>query len=648
MKLQSLTLSNFKGIRHLHVNLQGKNATIFGDNGAGKTTLADAWHWLLFDKDSQNRKDFEIKTLDRDNNPIPGLEHEVEAVIDLDGKALTLKKSYKEVWTKKRGSAQASFSGHTTDHYIDGVPVAKKDYLAKIAEIVDEDIFKLLTNPRAFNDLHWEKRRQILLQVCGDVTDQDVISSDQALAELPDILSGRKLEDHRKVIASRQSKINAELKVLPARISEVQHSLPDISQVSEEQIPADLAALRQARADKEQAKLRLIQGGEIAERTKQLREIEAELQQLVTSHKAKQDEASAEARAKLHAVTAARRNVETDISLLGRKAAEAKAEASRINIKIDALRKKWREENGKGFTHTAESSCPTCGQAIPEAQLEEARQKAEAVFNEVKALALEEINAEGRRLKEQLTDAEALAAKHEVDIEKLNGILTDMQAEEGRLQEQLQQPVAIAPLESDPAYTKVLEVKNAAQKGIEELKAGTGTAQASIQAEIDALTDSINALEQAMAQVKLHKRGQERIKELQAEEQQLAREYEQLERQQYLCEEFVRTKVRLLDQRINSRFKLAMFKLFEVQVNGGLAECCETLFQGVPWSGGLNNGAQVNVGIDIINTLSEHYSFVAPIFADNAESVTQIIPTQAQLIRLVVSAEDEKLRLEVE
>ncbi len=64
MRLTRLTLRNFKGISEFILDAQGENVTVYCDNAAGKTTLFDAFTWLLFDKDSQNRKDFAIKTLD--------------------------------------------------------------------------------------------------------------------------------------------------------------------------------------------------------------------------------------------------------------------------------------------------------------------------------------------------------------------------------------------------------------------------------------------------------------------------------------------------------------------------------------------------------------------------------------------------------
>src|SRR5690625_1253859 len=202
IKLIELRLRNFKGIRDFVLKADGESVSVFGDNATGKTTLFDSFVWQLFDKDSQNKSNFDIKTLDEHNNVIHGLEHEVEGVFDINDRRVTLKKVYTEKWTKKRGSVEQEFTGHTTDYYIDGVPTKKKEYTDFIANLVDEDVFKLLTSPTYFNEqLHWEKRRETLLQVCGDVSDEDVIASSTALAKLPAILNGRSIDDHRKVIA---------------------------------------------------------------------------------------------------------------------------------------------------------------------------------------------------------------------------------------------------------------------------------------------------------------------------------------------------------------------------------------------------------------------------------------------------------------
>jgi hypothetical protein len=88
------------------------------------------------------------------------------------------------------------------------------------------------------------------------------------------------------------------------------------------------------------------------------------------------------------------------------------------------------------------------------------------------------------------------------------------------------------------------------------------------------------------------------------------------------------------------------WKLFDVQINGGIADCCEATVDGVPFAD-LNHGARINAGIDVINALSRHYGRTVPVFVDNAEAVTALEPSESQVIRLVVSAGHEKLTVEV-
>jgi len=288
MKLAKLTLHNFKGIKGFELNLDG-DVAVYGDNGTGKTTLADAWFWLLFGKDSLNRSDFEIKTLDANGVAISGIDHEVEGVLEIEGKHRTLKKVYSENWTKKRGSAAKEFTGHTTNYFLDGVPVKKGEYELFIAHFIDEDAFKLLTNPRHFNEsLHWQERRRILLNICGDIADADVISSDERLIRLPDILGSHTLEEHRKVILAKKATINKQLQELPIRVSEVQRGLPEESNSASKRLdvmlPTELTRLKEERSKKSQELATLEAGGAIAQKTKDQQETAAEMVRVKKEH----------------------------------------------------------------------------------------------------------------------------------------------------------------------------------------------------------------------------------------------------------------------------------------------------------------------------------------------------------------------------
>ena len=655
MKILNLTLRNFMGIKNLELKFNGQDANVYGTNAAGKTTCFSAFTWLLFNKDSQNRSDFEIKTLGPDGEPEHGLEHMVEAVLELeDGSQLALKKVYQEKWTKKKGSATAEFTGHTTDHFIDGVPVKKSEYDAKIAEIADEEIFRMLTDPRYFNEvLHWQKRRELLLEVCGDVSDEEVINSKKELSKLADILGNRTIEQHRKVIQARRTEINKELEKIPVRIDEVKLGLPDISDITNpDELSNDITKLREELLAKQAELAQVRAGGQVAEKTKELRLIEAQMMDLRNKHRQELDEKVGEKRRELSSVQHDMAELKAKIDSHNRNIKYRTSEISVLEERIKILRNNWHSENAKVFEQEQAAflnldTCPTCGQPLPLEQLQEAREKALAQFNKAKAEKLESINAEGKQLAARRSSLEDEIRVSRETVDKITVELQEIEKQEAILKAEIEAIMqGEQPVESTPEYVRLQKQHEELQEQIRQAQADVSTTVAAIQKEADEISGAIQALELAQARFEARESGLQRIEDLKAEERRLASEFEDLERQLYLTEEFIRTKVRLLEDRINSKFKMARFKLFDVQVNGALVECCETTYNGVPYSN-LNNGARLNIGLDIINTLADHYGFAPPVWLDNAESVTDILPTKGQQIRLIVSVADKKLRIEL-
>lgn len=647
MKLLKLTLSNFKGIKSFTLDTQGGNSSVWGDNATGKTTLFDAFLWLLFDKDSSNRKDFDIKTLDENGQVKHGLEHTVEAILDLEPDRLVLRKVYSEVWTKKRGSIEPAFSGHQVDHFIDGVPVKKGEFTAKIAEIINEDVFKLLTSPLYFStQMHWQDRRKVLLDICGDVSIKDVVAANSDLIGLEEILGNRTLDAHRKVIAARRAEINRELEKIPVRIDEITHGLPSIEGIKPESLTQDMAKLRGEIREKQQEVATIQSGGQVAEKTKALRMVESEILDLKNRYQAKLDEKVSVKRDELNQTRQEIGSRQVTVGSLTRKISDAQDRIEQHTARMNTLRQQWQQVNNQQFNFEQEDCCPTCGQLLPRAQIEAAREKAQLQFNGQKAERLEAINSEGRKLKEQNSALEAQVAQWRDELEAVATEIKGLEANQKDLQEYIQAVQSGSqPFTEFEEYVQLTLRKSEIESEIRSLEAGSLEAVAAVHTVIHDLQESLRELERAEARLQQREQSMKRIEELSREQRKLSMEYEQLEKELFLTEEFIRTKVQLLEEKINSRFKMARFKLFDQQINGGLAECCEMQYQGVPF-GSLNNAARINVGLDIINTLAEHYGVTAPIFVDNAEAVTEFIETRGQAIRLVVSEKDKKLRVE--
>lgn len=650
VKLIQLDYKNFKGIKDFTLKANGESLKIYGDNGTGKTSLMDGFTWLLFGKDSNDRTDFEIKTLDEAGNVKQhGLEHSVEGVFEVDGKELVLKRVYKEEWTKKRGSRKTTFSGHTTSYYIDGVPVKKKEYDDKVNQIISEDVFKLLTNPRYFNEkLDWKKRRELLFEIAGDLSDQEIAKGNQDLEEFISNLNGRDVEDHIKVIRSKQKEINKELDRIPVRIDELELNMPDINGISEESVKAKIDEIdSQIYALREQIN-QMRNGGAISEKKKQLIDIDLEISKIRNDHVQANMAGKYSLEAKIQ-------ELESNISLMNAKIkgnnetiVSYQKQLEEISAELQELRKEYKEIKAEEFTyHDEKCTCPTCGQELPEEQVQQAREKALEDFNEKKAERLRKNVTKGIRQKERFEELKS-------EIEKLSRKNGEMETEIEKQQQQVdklkKELKAIEENSTDitenPEFVAKMQEKEKIEQEIVKIQTDLQDSISEIEKQITDLEEQRKEQQEILNKLNLVDQYNKRIKTLLEEEKSLAREYEQLEKELFLAETFIQTKADKLEENINRLFKQVKFKLFERQINGGIKPTCITMVNGVPYDRGLNNAGQINAGLEIAEVLSKYYGIYLPTWIDNSESVTKLYEIDTQMIQLVVSEDHKELTVE--
>ncbi len=656
IKLQRLSLKNFKGFS-FELQPNGEDISVFGRNATGKTTLADAFSWLLFDKDSLGRSGFEIKNINASGQTESGLDHIVEAVLEVNERETTLKKIYREVWSKKRGNPMAEFSGNTTDYYINDVPVPKKEYTAWVSEMADDETrFRLLTTPSAFPALHWTKQRQILMDVCGDISDTDVIDSDSKLAPLTEILkkfagSKKPFEDLKAVTTARKAEINKELTMIPVRIDEVKRNMPDITGLDRKTLTKEVGQLE---TEINNAKLRLQgidNGSNIAELSKKLAGIDAEIAKIERDHYNQTQKEITKLNAKINDITEARAVHERKIKNLSDQITEKRNSLPRIETKLEDLRAQWAEVDAETFQDSTETVCPACGQDLPSDRVESAREKAMAQFNRKKAERLTEVEQKGKELAEQknliLADIDKLQAEI-VELPAFETIynLDDLTAERDSLK-RIAEDYGHIGMPRSAEWNQLQTDKGYVTAKIEIAKNSVSVDKEAAQKEINELSEKLRSANTDLDKFTRRESGNSRIEELKNSEKTLATEFERLESELYLCEEFIKTKVRLLTEKINGKFDFVRFKLFDVLVNGGITECCEIMVNGIGYNSNLNSAARINAGLDCCKTLSRHYGLMAPIFVDNAETVCDLIPMDTQMVRLVVSEADPVLRIEM-
>lgn len=633
MKLTKLELLNFKGLKSFAINLNG-DVVIRGDNATGKTTVFDSVCWLLFGKDSLDRADFEIKTLDG-GNPIHKVNHEVTGTFTLDeGGTVELKRVYREKYSSPRGG-DITLTGHTTDYFVDGVPKKEKEYKEVVNTLIDESIFKLITNPLYFNETYsWQNRRKLLLEMCGDIDDAAVINSRDDLRRLAELLEGRTVDDHRKVVAAKKTAINKELDMIPIRIDEAVRNKPETAS-DKEKLIRDIETLSAGIDEVEKQKAIIKNGFSSTEKESKIRDINRQLDAqkskvLSDYHKQKQH-----LRGEYEASLTKLKMVEVDRDRCADRRDELNKEIERESKRIVTLQSEFDTFNAQQFN---KESCPTCGQALPA----DKQEILEAEFNANKSKKLEE-------WKGLIESAVKLKANYEeqqeIMVSKIDSLTTEASQYNDAYNVKFKEYEAYSEpnLEDDPVYADLkaqlflLEIDDEPGADTEELT--------KLDEELSSMKSKKAGLETELNKFKLIDDINHRIFELENQQQKLVAEKNALDEASFLMDEFIKAKVNMLEDVINSRFKLARFKMFNVMINGNIEECCETTYKGVPYRS-MNNAARINVGLDIINALTSYYKVNAPVFIDNAEAVTEFVPVNSQTIKLIVDESKPQLTVE--
>ncbi|MDD4997858.1 MAG: hypothetical protein PHI99_06885, partial [Syntrophales bacterium] len=481
-----------------------------------------------------------------------------------------------------------------------------------------------------------------------DIPDAEIIASDESLAPLRAALSRytaskTPLDDLKKVTLGRKTEINKQIDQIPVRIDEARRGLPDVTGLDKTALNAEISALE---AQLNGAKLRLAgvdTGGKIAPLTKELNAVAAEISGLENAHYLKQSEIVTRLNQQIRALVDADETAARKAKSLKDEIGEKIARLMSVESSLSFLREKWSGIDAEEFQDTTESVCPACGQDLPAEKVEAARVKAKAAFNASKAERLSSVQTEGKRLAaekerlskevEQLEAATLDASDNKAEIERLTA---DRNAAKVRAED----------YSGIVGRQDLLARKAALEKAINDAKDAVAGDRNDISDEIADIAPKLAEAKEKHSRFEYRAASEKRIKELKAEEKRLAQEFEEMEKMLYLIETFIKRKVSMLNDKINGKFEIVRFKLFNVLVNQGIEETCEMTVGGVPYNGGLNNAARINGGLDVIRTLQKHYGMSPPVVVDNAESVVDLLHPDCQMIRLIVSGRDKVLRVE--
>ena len=682
--IKSILIQNFKGINKKNIVFGNKRTKISGANGVGKSSIFDAFTWCLFNHDSLGNTKFEIRPLTSKGEKIHNVDIFVKVKLEVNGNEFELSKRQKELWRKKRGTDTTEFQGNVNEFEINGYPKSEKEFKAFIAGIIDENIFNLVTNPNAFNALPWKEQREILMKFVGVMSDAEIALTygDKYSLLIPE-LKIASTDDILKKYTKAKNTLNKQMTEIPARIDEL----------SKQMVTVDVGALEVQKAAK-QAELKRVEdslSGGNSTRQK-INDLNGQIMDEKLRISGIQNDANSELDEKRRSARKAVNDADDKVTRTEREILDAEYLKSdyikaRDRAEADKTRyaEEWKEWKKKTFPEFVplddyveplpltdkDLTCPTCGQALPEDvrkqrisdhekicakaksdyedRCEEHRMDYDTkkiMFSEQRKKAMDEITVKGQKAADNVRAYQKQIDEQEKDVSALKLRLECEKADLSKAKKDLEDIPAYAEISDNADYIKAQESIQSLEAQIEELRKKTPD-NTEAEARRDAIRDEISDIE---AQIKAadNTKVKERIAELEEEQKSIGQKIAEQEQMIDLTESFIRAKMNMISEKINEKFKVVRFSLFENQINGGLKETCECTVNGVPYSS-LNNGHRIIAGLDIIRSLSELYGVSAPVFIDNSEAIStgNFPEMDTQIIHLIVT-DDKELTVESE
>lgn len=646
MKLLKLTLENFKGHGLRVVEFSPTVTRVYGANGTGKTSLFDSFCWMLWAKDSDDRTQsgnvsFYPFDPDKQGEVLHNVVVKVEAVVEIDGAQHVLCRTMQEKWTTPNGTELPRFTGNETKLYIDGLAVKANQFDAFVKENINPEMFKLTSNPWYFPTLHWKEQRRILMELVGDISNDDVLAADASLEPLRNELASRKPEDCKKLWQQQQKAAVKDLEKTVLLINENRKHLPQIE--NEAEVKAELEAQRlvlmKPLEKAMQEKADILSGTAISKKQAEAKVLESKL-----------DVIRAEQREKIAAV---RKPFDEQIAALE---AEAKTAAETVkpyrqtvvNLdnaireneeKLKVLQDSWQAVDAEEFNDV----CPCCHRPYPPEQIAEQC----AAFNRSKAERLEKIEADGNALFDKNEENKAQRDAAMKEVQRLSKLDLEMPDKRSEIMKQREEAVqALPPMENRQDWFAASEDLKRINHEIEELHIDVKLKLMDAEKAIENAQKPVGDIDVRLAEIKAAEATRALITDYTKQQQALREQHDELALKLSLIKKFDEIKAVMTTEKVKAILPGMDFKLFNYNnTNEGYTETCELVKDGKPYAN-LSNGEKIAVGCELIAAISKHYGVSNPVWIDNAEATTKHLETNGQAILLRVSAADAELRIE--
>lgn len=664
--IERMTLTNFRGVKSMSVNLGERLTEISGANATGKSTLLNAYLWCLWGVDQEGRKDFNLKPHDREGNSANKVDVSVELTLrGVGAKPVTLRRTFRENWVKPSGETEEVYKGNTTIYEIDDVPTKMSEYNSYIAAILPEGtpdgLMQLLSTPDGITSMDWKAFRKLLLDTTGGVDETELIASREEYEELMKEVGDLPLERAETQWKATKSKLTKELKEYQPRIDQTSAMKPaerDWAEIEGRiaELDKDLGTYsEQVNKATETTNAAYLEENLSRQR---LTQIATDIARLEAERERAKNRTKIEAENKVEELKARSRNTLLREGDAKRALERAEGDISDLRKRIETeerraeeLREDWRKLKLEEYP-ADKTTCPTCGQPLPQDELS----KRMLAFEAKKQADLARISADGRAKNEEIEllkrKLDSLIVEKEARHEALMEVSAEVEqarTEVERAQYEADETDTETPrdtAEADAITEKIqairdeeAEIKERLSAKLAEKEEETNLAKVK-QKQVAAMAER-DELKRQLSDRETIKRYDDEIKRLEELAKKKGQEMADVERWLSLIQSYRMSYIRRLEESINDLFSGGItFRMYDFTLDGNPVETCTPFVDGTPYQT-TNAARRVNAGIQIANAISRAHDISVPMWVDGAESVNRVETASGQQIILRVSDSPE-------
>ena len=615
--LKKIEIENFKGIKKFSLKFD-KNTTIQGRNETGKTSLLDAYTWLLFGKNNQFKEmRTQVLTLDFLNKRKYSVITKVTGLFEFDGKNICLEKQYSEIAkTNKKGELKIN---SLTRYFINDEPFTFTNYKNKIAEIVNEKDFQLLSFPLYFSEnLKWTERREILSDLANNIKIEDVLNKPQFDIIKEDVLM-RGYDSCLKIWKTQLKNISDEVKSIPIRIDEVSKNVSNFSNIDEimdkkESLEAKIEDIKNKKNNQQAEKLKAV-NELIVKKFDIDKEISKELaiqESIERNEKSNQFE--------IDNLIKKNNLLQSVIDEIETHRKDYNESRKGFYLEMEQARNEWKKYNGMNESPEIDNICPACGQELPAEQIKSS-------FDKWKKNQLNNCLQKAEQIKKRIS----YLGEDNFDKTRENNV-NQIKANYEKIKELKKNKYVF----DSEMLIDLKERKNAIQNQIDIIQLKK---EIDYLPEIKELQENINKINSDLSLFEESNRAKKRIKELEFKLSEEVKKELNLKNKLDKLSSLNLSYMEAVSNAVNSLFSDNIsFKLFEEMKNGDFKDICDVLVMSKEKAlvayPEVNTAGKINAGIEIINKIQQKKKEFVPIWIDNTESVDEVFQAESQMILL--------------